>query len=653
MGQTTCPECHCQFSNAAKCPQCGHAVVTNPPPRRQNEPVTASLVAVDTPTGNPDVDAPKEAQFGPKVRCAFGSLANELGEVSKATIAQTSRLLSFGRAWWKARGRDETGDSTQPHEVETLRASLLPSDDLTRHRVATGYAIAGLGAFLVIAIAGLGAFLVIYSLGLLVPLVRLVLVVALIAASIVTAIAVVKMVRSKRRTVPPPIPSQIARYRNTCLIGGVGVVVSVLILAALPSDKPSEQTAGGGEESPALEVEAIVSLVLGKQIGGYDKNGFKDVEFGTPHAQIKSDKNLKWVNRDNPCRFLDSQDAKQASTYIFDSDKRLIMYAQSYVGTPADYVESLTETFGKTNQEIKTKKFTSRNSVTTRSTVSYHFPKVYVRTILVESKQALYTGIMTTGVTHVIVTDREWLKSQLEETVSLRWKRFEWLRLVADLIDRKAVSKDQLPSIPNCKIVDLNETTPNIGFHFVDSGKYDFYETIDKKFDSRLRADASRRQIMFNEAAKREQQRPAIVAGVRHVSNGGFQNSKQPFWNVYYDFQVNTADAVTGVHRQEQYRKKHEKCILENTSRLRVTPLGNIEWSTGTNALSVTPLGDLLTEVNSFLAQAFFPPKDGLIDRAESNSGYFYYKWKTDLGWTVTCSSDDVVSLTRQKQPQL
>jgi WD40 repeat protein len=369
----------------------------------------------------------------------------------------------------------------------------------------------------------------------------------------------------------------------------------------------------GNQATRADTLDPIVELLLGKQLPGYKKHGYKEVTFGALHETLEKTKNVQWVMRGNPCTYLDQRNGKDRQ-YIFDSDERLILYLQSYRGDPSDYVDAVIEMFGKTNQEIDNTKLSDRNSVTFRNTISYHFPNVFVRVVMADDRRLLPGGgVVKTGATHIVVTDRQWLISMLNQTAAIRRERFKWLRAVADLVESKSVTKQRLPSIPHCNLVSLEKTAPELAYQFLDSEK-----------------------TTFNKTAERQRRFPAVVADINYNSDQSFRERDRMQWTITYNFQRNLDDSVVGAFGQDAFQEQNIR-----------------SWITGINAMSVTPLSDLLDKMNSLFAQTYFPPKNDKIQYVRPGSGPDFFEWETKAGWTVKCSTRDVVWITWQGKRKL
>ena len=378
----------------------------------------------------------------------------------------------------------------------------------------------------------------------------------------------------------------------------------------------------GFQAGYSTSVEPIVESLLGEQLFGYTEHGYKGILFGERHEDLVKKNILQWVHPDNPCVFLDNKLEFKGKRYIFDSDKRLILLSQSYEGKPGDYLDAVIEMFGKTNQEMTTTKSSGisdgREYVTVRNTLTYHFSDVFVRVAMVD------TSLPVGGITHVTVADRRWLKSKLNQSAAIRQQRFEWLRYVADLVESKSLTKEGLPGIPHCELVSLEKTArekeyygEGIAYHFLD---------IEKN--------------TFNKTAEKLKQIPAVVAGVYHEGEKElrqFREGDRKQWRISYNFQLNLDDSVAGVFHQKKYQERY----------------GAREFHTGINAISVTPLSDLLLKMNLLFAQKHFPSKYGKLQYVLPEFGPPYYEWETKAGWKVACSYGDFVSLTWREKREL
>lgn len=351
----------------------------------------------------------------------------------------------------------------------------------------------------------------------------------------------------------------------------------------------------------------VVSLLLGRKLFSYKKHGFKDIEFGKSFQSVHDSEGLNWIKPSNPCIFLD----KARNEYMFDQNRRLIAYTQSYSGKPNKFVQPVVDMFGKTNQEILTSKYADSNfgDVTVRNVIRYHFPKVYVRIVFSSTHRADRYGVVETGHTFINVTDRDWITARLSETGKAKRERFKWIRNVADLVESQKISKQTLPKLAGCVLRAAEDKK---------QGTY-FREYF---FEDRVKAKR-------NKELKKTEQLPTIVTSISFRPTNIWTASRLDTyqWNIKFDFRINAYDSVKGIYNQKDYEEKYK-----TSQYLRI------------NAVSITHFSDLITEMNSIYGQMYFPPMGDKITYKEK-SGSAFYEWKTKDGWTVRAGLN-VVSLT-------
>ena len=389
------------------------------------------------------------------------------------------------------------------------------------------------------------------------------------------------------------------------------------VAASDPRSKPNvanSRVGDKGQKSDRGDREALVlpndqdgddlavQVVLGETLPQYEQFGFKDVELGRSFEEIQRQKQLKSVHGDHPYVYvLFDADHIGREEFIFDRKQGLISYSKLYQGGSDEFLHKLIAVFGKTDKDVKTRQQQTPNSTIITTQIDYTFPKVLVRIIFATTQ----TGARTLETTCVVVIDRSWVTQLLNDNAHNKRKQIPWMLEVAN----------SLPGI----ISDLNAAPmlDQATAHFSDRENAVLW--IDEK-----------RNKAFPSATFSV---PACCAAARMLATKG-ERSKF----VIMRFNRYSPNATPELLRQD---------VVSDRFGGKTNAMFR-----GNNALLLTPMHDLVMQMNSVIMQEFFPPNTMNITRVTSNIGEEHLEWNS-AKWRVTCNGKDHVELLSLKDTDL
>jgi hypothetical protein len=365
-------------------------------------------------------------------------------------------------------------------------------------------------------------------------------------------------------------------------------------------DPPPAAPRGGPAAGPnPAGPDPAVAAVIGAESAVYKEAGYKGVALGTRFDELAKDKGLKLTRVGQPWVFASGP--KGEEEFVFDADKKLACYTRSYDGGPDDYLDQLTDLFGKADRPPRETVTSSPASVTRRTAVDYTFPKVLARVVFVRAARQGPLGGMPVveEQTHVAVIDRAWAAGILDANARGKRKAIEWVRAAGEKVKGGEVVLKDLPRLDGAAGREFQVGVP-VRF-----------------FDTRTEEENKDREMG---------RQPLPVATVEKTVRPG-DPERKPVVRVNFTFARYSPLATPKVYRQDEVQK------------------GAVVPKTGNNALDYTPFGNLVTELNVALMRDAFPPTGGRVEHVRPPSGPPFYEWRTEDGWAVRCGTNDGVTI--------
>lgn len=341
--------------------------------------------------------------------------------------------------------------------------------------------------------------------------------------------------------------------------------------------------------------EQLLSVLFGSFSNKYEEHGFKNVTLGVTMDDLTKQIPLTGVHRRYRYIYLSGPDNNEQ--FVFDRDKRLVIYAKIYDGGADDHLDRIVEIFGKTDPaHIRSYTIETDLETTVRTVATYHCPKVLVQVTFSKSATALGKQEKTS----VVVVSKAWGLPLLVRNLQDKRNNVEWLKQVAALTRNANPQPDLFPLLPDAEF---------------------------RVSDIRARGDSLRVSVLDTKYKALNEKR------VRDKLPGGFatierpQNLRgKPTTKIYFNFGFYSANAIEAIYKQPEPR---------------------VYDSVSNNALGFTSFSEVIPELNALVLQEAFPPKTDTIKIVRPAKGTAYHEWRTQDGWKVTSRHNDSVTLER------
>lgn len=388
--------------------------------------------------------------------------------------------------------------------------------------------------------------------------------------------------------------------------------------SATDSDDDESSTIEPGIATPANDSERVgntdpaVAAIIGDTSIHYTMFGYKDVALGQTYEQIDATHPIRFAK---PGGYAFVEKPTSPHTFFFDADGRLVCYQMTYKGGPDDYLEELTQVFGKTDKRPNER--SSRGSeggspfAADASIVRYTFP----RTLIFVAFQTKRTLVSSTEETSVTVLDRRYVEDLLSESAASRRQVIGWMATTAQRLKSKDFSGDQVPPLEGCRI-DPFETKIAKGAYVIDT-------THGKDFPTHgVGVDGKKGCV-----------------GRASVSLVDWPDQKNV---VYFNFRFYRPAVV-------------DRCLMQSESQRRPPQ--------PPHAIHCLPfVGQLESEMTSLILQGQLPPDGKTLEVVQRGQGGYMsdagtYEWQhhdTDGSkWSVQCGEQDDIRLIYEPPKRL
>lgn len=369
-----------------------------------------------------------------------------------------------------------------------------------------------------------------------------------------------------------------------------------------PPTRTNESNHKSGKAIDLVQAEKLFLDLFGPPSEKYREHGFKEVTLGVTMDEVTKKIPLSGVNRINRYIYMSGPDTGEE--FVFDRDKKLVIYSKIYNGGADDHLDRIVDIFGKADPaHVRSYTIESGPDTSFRTAATYHFPKVLVRVLFNKTVNELGTRERTS----VVVVSKAWGLPLLMQNYQDKNRNVEWLAKVATFTRDANPRTELFPPLENAefKTSDIRSKGDSLRVTVLDTK----YKAINDK-----------RTRDYLPGAFATIERPTVYQ--LPTSRNG-----KPTTKIFFNFKFYSANAIEAIYQQPE-------------------PRGYLP-TISNNALSFTMFAEVIPELNSLILQEAFPPKSDTIKLVRPAKGSAYHEWRTKDGWKVTSIHDDSVKLER------